>query len=246
MKADTYAVEAMVEADHWWFVGRRRLFHLEMDRIGVPRDARFLDLGTSTGTNLRMLKGLGYRRAIGLDLSDAAVRFCASKGLGPVQLGDICAIPFADASFDFVLATDIIEHVDDDHLALTEIARVLTDRGHALITVPTFQALWGLQDEVGLHKRRYRLEQLLPAVRAAGLEPVRAYYFNYLLFGPIWLARLILRARPVSIKSENQINTPLLNRFLSAIFSLDVSTAPRLRPPFGVSALVVARRSGVR
>jgi len=48
----------------------------------------------------------------------------------------------------------------------------------------------------------------------------------------------------MSLKSENQINTPLLNRVLSAVFALDVSTACRLRPPFGVSALVMARRPG--
>jgi SAM-dependent methyltransferase len=246
MKADTYAVESAVEASHWWFVGRRRLFQLEIARVGVPRDARVLDLGTSTGTNLRMLRDLGYHRTIGLDLSDAAVQFCTSKGLGPVQQGDVCAIPFADTSFDLVLATDLIEHVDDDHRALAEIARVLTVGGHVLITVPTFQMLWGLQDEVAMHKRRYRLGQLLPTIQAAGLVPQRAYYFNYLLFGPILLARAVLRATSMSLKSENQINTPLLNRVLSAVFALDVSTARRLRPPFGVSALIMARRPGAR
>jgi hypothetical protein len=106
--------------------------------------------------------------------------------------------------------------------------------------------LWGLQDEVAMHKRRYRLGQLLPTIQAAGLVPQRAYYFNYLLFGPILLARAVLRATSMSLKSENQINTALLNRVLSAVFALDVSTARRLRPPFGVSALIMARRPGAR
>jgi SAM-dependent methyltransferase len=245
LNADTYAVEALVEASHWWFVGRRRLFAAEINRAAVPRDARILDLGTSTGTNLRMLRDLGYHHAMGLDLSQEAIRFCESKGLGPVHQGDVCAIPFAGSSFDCLLATDILEHVDDDEAALAEIARVLAPGGHVLITVPTFPVLWGLQDEVASHRRRYRLSHVLRKVCAAGLEPRRAYYFNYLLFAPIWLARRLLRASGTPLKSENQINTPLLNRVLSSLFTLDVSTAPRIRPPFGVSALVMARRPEV-
>lgn len=243
MKSPTYAVEAAVEATHWWFVGRRRLFAAELDRAKVTRQAQVLDLGTSTGTNLRMLRDLGYHRVVGLDISLEAIHYCESKGLGPVSQGDVCAIPFADSSFDLVFATDIVEHVDNDELAVAEIARVLRPGGYVLLTVPAFNALWGLQDEVAFHKRRYRLGPLLRKVRGAGLEPERAFYFNYLLCPPIWLVRRLLRVTRVRLASENQLNTRLLNRLLTSIFAYDVSTAPRLRPPFGVSALVLARKS---
>jgi ubiquinone/menaquinone biosynthesis C-methylase UbiE len=66
---------------------------------------------------------------VGLDLSDEAIRFCAEKGLGVVHRGDVCDLPFEDASLDLVLATDIIENVEDDRLALSEIARVLVPDG---------------------------------------------------------------------------------------------------------------------
>src|SRR5690348_11391025 len=146
LDAAVYAVESEVEETHWWFVGRRRLFAAELARAGVARDARILDVGAGTGSTLRMLHDAGYTRTAGLDSSDDAVRFCAAKGLGPVQKGDILALPFPDASFDFVFATDILEHVDDDGRAAAEIARILVPGGKALITVPTFQRLWGLQD----------------------------------------------------------------------------------------------------
>ncbi|RVT84231.1 class I SAM-dependent methyltransferase [Rhodobacteraceae bacterium CCMM004] len=242
MDADTYAVEAEIEADHWWFAGRRRLFLAEMTRGGIPREAEILDVGTSTGTNLRMLRDGGFTRVTGLDASRAAIDFAAAKGLGTVREGDICAMPFADGAFDLVLATDVIEHVDDDAAALAEIARVTRPGGAALITVPAFQSLWGLQDEVAQHKRRYRMAPLLARVRAGGLTPLRYYHFNYLLFAPIWAARQVLRRTRPRIKSENQINTPALNAVLGAVFRADVATAPRLRPPFGVSALVWAVR----
>jgi ubiquinone/menaquinone biosynthesis C-methylase UbiE len=159
-----------------------------------------------------------------------------------VRKGDVCALPFADASYDLVCATDVIEHVDDDELALAEISRVLRPGAYALLTVPTFASLWGLQDERAQHKRRYRLAELVARVEAAHLVAIRFYYFNYLLFVPIWTARQIIRLAAIRLGSENEVNTPAINRLLTAIFRFDCLTAPRLRPPFGVSALIAAQK----
>jgi SAM-dependent methyltransferase len=242
LDAATYAAEAQIEATHWWFVGRRRLFAREIAELGIGDDPRILDIGTSTGTNLRMLRDQGYRRVTGLDFSADAIRYCEEKGLGPVRQGDICALPFADRSFDLLLATDIIEHVDDDDRALAEIARVLARGGAALLTVPTFSSLWGLQDRVAQHKRRYRLRALIRKIEGVGLVVARRYYFNYILFAPIWMARRVIDIFRVALKSEGDVNSPLLNRALKALFDIDTATARFIRPPFGVSALVIARR----
>ena len=112
-----------------------------------------------------------------------------------------------------------------------------------LLTVPAFNSLWGLQDEVSLHKRRYRIGGLLDRVGRAKLLPKRAFYFNYLLFGPIWSARRLMRLFKLELASEGQVNTPALNAVLSRIFAFDVWTAPRVRPPLGVSILVVAQKT---
>lgn len=240
MQTDAYAIEAEVEATHWWFAGRRVLFANEIAKLGISPDARILDVGTSTGTNLRMLRDLGYRNVVGLDFSDEAIRYCASKGLGHVEKGDICGMPFGDNSFDLVLATDIIEHVEDDHRAVAEIHRVLKPGGHVLITVPTFRSLWGLQDDIAQHKRRYRIGPLRTLVEEPGLSLDRSYYFNFILFLPIWLARRILVAVKPKIRSEGQLNTKTLNAVFGWLFKADVGMAGALRPPFGVSALVVA------
>jgi SAM-dependent methyltransferase len=242
MDIATYAIEAEIGTTHWWFLGRRTLFAREIGALRLPKVAHILDVGTSTGTNLRMLAALGYRQVLGLDVSDEAIRFCAEQGFANVRRGDICALPFADGSIDLVLATDIIEHVENDGRGLAEIARVLAPGGHALITVPAFQSLWGPQDEVAHHRRRYRRLALRTAIEAAGLHSLHDFYFNYLLFAPIWLARQILRLCDVKLSSEGQINTALLNQLFSAIFYLDVRTAPWLKPPFGVSILLLAEK----
>jgi SAM-dependent methyltransferase len=243
MDTATYAVEAAIEADHWWYVGRRLLFSDIIKAFGLPESADVLDVGTSAGTNLRMLQGLGFARVIGVDQSHEAIRFCAEKGLGEVQLGDVCALPFSDGRFDLILATDIVEHVEDDLSALRELRRVLRPRQHLLLTVPAFSLLWGLEDDVSHHKRRYRLPELLEKLHRADLTPVQHFYFNYLLFVPILATRYLMRILNIKVATEGELNTEWLNRMLMLLFRLDVRTAARVRPPVGVSALVVATRN---
>jgi SAM-dependent methyltransferase len=238
-----YAVEAAIEQDHWWFVGRRALFADIIKALDVSPEASILDVGTGTGANLRLLRELGFSRVTGVDQSPEAIRFCADKGLGNVRPGDICNLPLPDQSFDLILATDVIEHVDDDLSALRELHRLLRPRKSLLLTVPAFPILWGLQDEVSHHKRRYRLNQLLQRLHSVGLSPRQQFYFNYLLFLPILLARQTIRMLKVRVASEGQINTQMINWALTLLFRADVKTAPHLRPPFGVSALVVATRN---
>jgi SAM-dependent methyltransferase len=235
-------VEAEVERSHWWFAGRRRLLARQIRRLALPSSACILDVGTGTGTNLRLLTELGFEDVTGVDASDDAVRLCAEKHPGLVEKGDACALPFPDASFDLVLATDVLEHLEDDGKALAELRRVLRPGGSALLTVPAFPSLWGLQDEVSHHRRRYRRRDFEQRLERSGLALRECFHFNYLLFGPIWLARQAIRCLGLRLDSENQVNTPVLNQLLGWVFGLDVWSAPRLRPPFGVSIFALAGR----
>ena len=94
MENAVYEADARLEQSHWWYVGRRRLFARIIRELGIADDAPTLDVGTSVGTNLRMLRELSFSAVTGLDFSDEAVRWCAEKGLGAVRKGDITAMPF--------------------------------------------------------------------------------------------------------------------------------------------------------
>lgn len=242
MEKSAYLFEAKVEESHWWFIGRRRLLASLIRKLRLSLEAPVLDLGTGTGGNLRLLKQLGFTQVVGLDANEMAIQCCREKGFAEVKKGDICDLPFEDHRFQLVLATDILEHVDDDLRALAEIKRVLRPGGEAVMTVPAFQSLWGIQDELGHHKRRYRIRTLQRRVREAGMECRESFYFNYLLFFPIWLARKLVRLSRAPIKNENQMIHPMLNPLLHSIFTADVLTAPRIKPPFGVSLLIVGRK----
>jgi SAM-dependent methyltransferase len=242
MDRSVFVTEAKIEATHWWFVERRRLFARLIGKAGIPLDATVVDIGTGTGANLRLLRQMGYVHVEGIDPSEHAAHWCAEKELGDVRTGDIRALPLTDSSVDLLLATDVIEHVNEDNQAVAEIRRVLRPGGVALITVPAFSSLWGLQDVKSQHFRRYRMTPFLELLKQAGLVVENSFYFNYLLFGPIYVARQIIRWTKVELNSENEVNNLLLNRILSVVFRLDVMTAPVLKLPFGVSILALVHR----
>ena len=238
MESSVYDVESEVEATHWWFVGRRKLFENLIKPLRIPCDATILDVGSGTGSNLRLLKNLKFSNVTGVDQSEVAIRYCEEKNLGPVRQADVCDLPFCDGEFQFILATDVVEHVDEKK-ALAEIYRALAPGGYALFTVPAFQMLWGLQDEVSHHRIRYRKNQFEKAVHDVGFIISQSFYFNYLMFGPILIARKIIKLFNIKLESEGQINSPWINRIMKVVFSFDIHTSPRLNLPFGVSILTM-------
>jgi ArsR family transcriptional regulator len=139
------AAQAFVDANAARWDAERALHvpEAEVERRllqAVPpgRYERLLDLGTGTG---RMLELLAPRvgQAVGLDrsremLAIARGRIAAADlGQCTLRLGDLHAVPFADAAFDLVVAHMALHFVDDPSLAIAEAARVLAPGGRLLI-----------------------------------------------------------------------------------------------------------------
>jgi SAM-dependent methyltransferase len=246
VRAATYQIEAEVERRHWWFRGRRRILarflsHLEP---ALPANARVLDVGCGTGANGPVLAE-GGRFAVGLDASPIPLGLAgtAERGHAARLRGDAGALPFADASFDLVAALDVLEHLDDHVAAVRELRRVLLPGGALVIFVPALRLLWGVQDEVSHHRRRYGRAELRALLAGAELQIERLTFFNTLLFPPILAARLAMRLRPpADLKSENELGGPLANAVLERVFSLEAPLLARTDLPIGVSLACVARK----
>jgi SAM-dependent methyltransferase len=243
MMEHTYPILFRLEQSHWWHVGRRKIlaaFVEEICRNVTDRRPRILDVGCGTGANLLMLSK--YGDAEGVDISEDALAFCRERGLDKVKLGAAEELPYDDGTFDLVTAFDVVEHIDDDLAGLSEMRRVLRPGGRVLLFVPTFMFLWGLQDEVSHHRRRYRLPELRRVLEQAGFEIERTTYANITFFVPILLIRKLMRLTGMNAASENNINVTAFNGILGGLLGAESSILRFMNLPFGVSGLCVARK----
>jgi SAM-dependent methyltransferase len=243
METEFYAEYSARENRHWWFIGRRQILLRTIERWTTVRDGAVLDFGCGTGGMLPYLERFGTVSAV--DGDEQAVAFCYQRGRVEVQHvppGE--PLPFADASFDLVTSFDVLEHVEDDLAALGELARVLRPGGRLAVTVPAFMMLWGDQDAISHHFRRYRWRQLCEGLGATGLEPLHHSYFNSVLFPPIAVIRLgrrVLRP-PRADRTDFRLGPRVLNGLLARLFAAEAPLVARRSLPFGVSLLAIARR----
>lgn len=241
MQAHTYPIMYAVEESHWWFVGRRRILSsFVKPLVAELENPRILDVGCGTGANLEMLSEFGS--AEGVDVSADALAFCQSRGLQAVKLGEAERLPYDDSSFDLVTGLDVVEHLDDDLAGLQEMHRVLRPGGSALFFVPAFMFLWGVQDDISHHRRRYTLPEFNNLVQRAGFEVERSSYANITFFLPILLGRLLMRITGFRPESENNLTIGFMNGFLGRVFGAEATLLRYLNFPFGVSAICVARK----
>ena len=182
------------------------LLTVDLDRLGVGRGDRLLDVGCGEG---RHSFGALERGAhvVGLDLdlrslhaAHGPLRARARElaGSGTVLRGDAFRLPFRDASFDRAICSEVMEHVHDFGAAAGELARVVRPGGTAAVTVPTATSehlYLRLGDDYfespGGHIRIFRPRDLAGALRRAGLRPI-GVGFAHGLHTPYWALRSVV------------------------------------------------------
>ncbi len=94
-----------------------------------------------------------------VDISTPALARLRERG-GHATQGNITALPFPDGAFDLVCALDIVEHVDDEDGALSELSRVAAPGAALLLSVPLHPEQWTAFDDFVGHRRRYEPQRL--------------------------------------------------------------------------------------
>lgn len=233
------------------------------DWLGLRPGDRLLDLGCGFGRHAYEAARRGAT-VVACDLADNELKevratFGAmndSEGISPsVFAGPVCGdarrLPFADGSFQRIIASEVMEHVDDDAAAMNELRRVLAPGGTLAVTVPSWfpeKVCWALSEQYhapfvqGGHVRIYTEPGLRDVMRAAGLTPGNAHH-AHALHSPYWWLRCAV--------GPTRDDHPAVSAYRK-LLEWDIVSAPPLtrlterllNPVLGKSLVVYATKPG--
>lgn len=233
----------------FWVSSRNRLFKSMVERHLVPTGkTKFLEIGCGTGDfiqkiaqneNLEItgseiyLKGLVYAKK-NIPSVDF-VQFDVTQG----KIGE---------QFHIITAFDVIEHIENDNAALSNISQMLNKDGVLIVSVPQHMFLWSKLDEIVKHKRRYSRRDLVGKLRANSFDIDYATSFLFILFPLMLLSRLFDRGGDKSPSDEQGLEKRVkFSGVLNAIFDLFMRIDEGLirlgiSLPFGGTLVVIARK----
>ena len=234
---------------------------VRFDRLGLREDDLVLDAGAGFGRHAfevarrgARIVALDYamdevvmtRNTFGAMIEDKEI--LEDRFIGALR-GDATRLPFASGTFDRVITSEVLEHIQADVDAIAELVRVLKAGGTFACTVPTEwpeTINWRLSDEyhapksVGGHVRIYSATELKAKLRAAGLT-VTGSHHAHALHSPYWWLKCAVGPR-----REDSSVVNAYKRFLE----WDIVRQPRstrlaervLSPVLGKSLIVYGRK----
>jgi len=228
---------------------------VRFEKLGLLPGDLVLDAGAGFGRHAYEVARRGAR-IVALDYADDEVRTTratfgamieegqiASDSYVGALRGDATRLPFPDDTFDRVITSEVLEHIQNDVAAIAELARVLRPGGSFACTVPAWwpeKINWSLSDEyhapksVGGHVRIYSRTELVAKLRAAGLD-VRGSHHAHALHSPYWWLKCAVGPRrddhrlvnaykrflewdiekqPRSVKAVEKVLSPLMGKSL--------------------------------
>jgi SAM-dependent methyltransferase len=237
MEREEFRRMAEVEEAHWWYRATRALL---ADHLGprLPADGLFLDAGAGTGATGGWMSTHG--RVVASDVEPMALDLYGERAVARVA-ADLKHLPFADGSFDAALCVTVLYHsaIGSPRAAVAELARVVKPGGVVCLMEPGVRRLFRAHDREVHGARRFSLKDLEELALDAGLVPeVATGAYSFLV--PLAAAKAVLERGKRSSDLDN--NQTGLGGLLGKAAGAERKLLQRIRLPFGLSVLVIARK----
>jgi SAM-dependent methyltransferase len=233
-----------VEGQNFWFCARNELIFWNLAKY-FPQSNNFLEIGCGTGFVLAGLRKAFPRMSIaGSEIYTEGLKYAATRVPDAFLFQmDARRIPY-DSEFDVIGAFDVIEHIDEDEMVLTQMYKALQPNGGMILTVPQHPFLWSNQDEFACHVRRYTRGELVEKVRRAGFQVMALTSFVSFLLPLMMLSRFLRRDKmPTELTGEFKL-AKVTNGILAQIMALErLAIKAGVSFPMGGSLMLTARKA---
>ena len=230
------------ESGSFWFESRNRIICWSLQKF-KSECRNFLEIGCGTGF---VLSGVGREipnaRLYGSEIFSAGLSYAIERVPQAIFMQmDARKIPFFE-EFDVLGAFDVLEHIEEDEMVLSQIYMALKRDGVLLLTVPQHKWLWSASDDYACHARRYEKSELHEKIERAGFSIQRSTSFVGILLPVMMVSRLI--KKNTTYDPDAELRIPFIVNFLfKMIMGLEFFFIRNgINIPFGGSRLVVAKK----
>jgi len=233
------------EKKHFWFAHRNKIIARVFGRY-VNKNSHIIEIGAGSGAVARSLLAAGYKNMAVGEMHINGLEYARTYGIKDLYQFDLLDAPF-ERHFDVVCMFDVLEHIENDNLAIENARRILKNGGHIALTVPAHNWLWSNIDFNSGHKRRYSKKMLGKLLAGKGFEVLYARYFFSLIL-PLLYVRTILNKKNKPTESAQIVKKSGLkihgfpNSMLGALCKAEIFLSRLISFGAGGSLIMVAKK----
>lgn len=213
-----------------------------------------LDIGCSSGFLLADLKATFPQAFVmGADVVSGPLLTLA-KNIPDVPLlhFDLTRCPLPDDSLDVAILLNVLEHIEEDALAVRQLYRTLKPGGIAVIEVPAGPELFDIYDELLMHYRRYRLPALRQIFLNSKFKILRQSHLGFFLYPGFFLIKQFHRKKRADVAEAEipmlvgkNINQTGDNPLFHALMNWELAIGKAISYPFGIRCLLTVQKPSI-
>lgn len=243
MDPELYRVLIKEGRQHFW-VEMRKHYLSRILKECVNLDEKIIEIGAGIGNIASHFLLLGYQNISVGEVHLSGLLSAKMVGINKLYQFDIMDSPFFE-HFDVVCMFDVLEHIDDDELAVKSLNKMLVPNGKAIVTVPAHMWLWSEHDLESSHRRRYEIDQLRSLFTSNGFKVLKINAF-FTSIVPFLFVRSLFYKRNSRKKNNShsamfKIN-PLVNRIFRKLLQIEMLLFSGFYRSVGGSLIMIAEK----
>jgi len=200
-----------------------------------------LEIGCSNGNLISNFQEINKYNYVGSDAQSPRIMDLARLYSNiPFIEFDLIKNPFLESTFNNIVMLNVLEHIENDQLALDNVFKILEKNGLLIIEVPAVSFLYDDYDKQLLHFRRYDMKNLIDKLINSGFMIEKKTHLGFMVFPFFFITKLINKIFKKKVEIIKMANISD-NIVLKVLFKIEKKLS-NFSLPFGVRCYVCARK----